>query len=109
MSDHRDGYEREPFVDAPPDDYDPTAVVMAGLAAASRGEPYDEDAMSEACQVLACLALLSRGLDYETATRAVDQAVDKGDIRVKWSEADGLEVTIGEGIVAPHNEQEPTA
>lgn len=85
---------REPMVDDLPEGYDPTAVVMEGLAAASRGESYDEDAMEEASLVLAAVALMKRGLDFDTATRIVDQAADNGLIRIRWDDDDGLSVSI---------------
>jgi hypothetical protein len=67
-------------------------IVMAGLVAAERGEPYDEDEMLYASCFMMVASLVSQGVEVDTAVEAVQQAAD---LHITFSEAEGLSITIG--------------
>lgn len=69
--------------DAP--DYNPTAVVVAGLASYARGDKVDQEAMTDAAN------LVDAGIPVETIMGMFER---EHQFRYKYSEADGLEVSI---------------
>jgi len=71
-------------------------ILLNALTSESKGLPYDEDFTTDSTMFLAVGTLVAKGLDPDTAMSAVDQAMSHGDIRVTWSEADGLQMTIGD-------------
>lgn len=83
--------------DNTPEDWEAEAAVMRCLTASSKGEPYDEDELHYASCLMVAESLVRKGVDIDTAAEIVDQAQANGDIRIRWTEADGrLEVTIGD-------------
>lgn len=78
----------------PPEDFDATEAIMRNLVASSKGKPTNEDEVEYASCLLACQALVSRGVSIDTAMRCVEQAATNGQIRIRYSDAEGLEVTI---------------
>jgi hypothetical protein len=80
----------------PPAGWDPMEAIIRGLIASAAGEPYNEDELLLATMLCAVVTLQSKGLDQATAMRVVDQCMEKGDIHISYSEADGLEMSIGD-------------
>jgi hypothetical protein len=74
----------------------PLTVIMECLAAQAKGEPFDPDVLEYAVALAACLTLINKGLDEETAMAAVESAMSKSDIHVSYSEAEGLSIEFGE-------------
>lgn len=75
--------------DAP--DYNPTAVVVAGLTSHARGDPVNQDAMTDAATLIVAASLVDAGIPVE----AIESMFGRDhQFRYKYSEADGLEVNI---------------
>jgi hypothetical protein len=84
----------------PPEDFNAMEALIRGLTAKANGEPINKDELLYATMMVSCANLMKQGLDFDTACSVVESAMDHGDIRVAWSEEEGLSLTIGEGIVA---------
>jgi hypothetical protein len=80
----------------PPDDWDPTEAMMRSLLAKADGEPVNEDEVQLASMALCAQALIDQGIPKQLAMDMVEQAADHGTIHVTFSQAEGLNVTIGE-------------
>lgn len=72
--------------------YNPTTVVVAGLAAYARGEPVDRDAMLEAAAMIVIANLVDAGISVDDIKRMFDRDYQ---FRYKYDGAtEDLEVSI---------------
>lgn len=84
----------------PLDGETPLAYILTALADKAADVPVDEERLTYAVSLVMCATLVSRGLEPDTAIQAIEQAMSHGDIRIHYSEGEGLEINIGEGISA---------
>lgn len=85
----------------PPEGWDPYEAMGRVLLAKATSAPFNEEEALFSTIVISVYALMSRGLDEDTAMAMVESAMDKGDVRITLDATGQLEIEIGEGIVKP--------
>lgn len=77
----------------------PLTYIVQCLTAKAEGRDVDEERLQYAVGLSAVATLMDKGLDMETAIAATESAMSKGDIRVAYSNVEGLTIEFGEGVV----------